>query len=288
MTIPVFSMFVVACTTTNNKEQDFSSTNEGLEYRLCTIGDSSETIKTNDWVLLSAVFRTNKDSIFWNSNYFTPQGLIMQVRRHVPGSFINYLTEMVPGDSMVFRVEPMAFFQSVFESPVPGFVKSGEKIIAHVKIISRISNPDDIGKFLTMPDVAVLERREDSLLKNYVDKKFLNSSRHANGMWYKIDSSGNGPAVAGATSVWISYEGRFLDDQIVDVTPKGKVFEWRLREMDQLIPGLEHGVRMMHEGDIWKFVLPSYLAFGREGSSNGSVPPNTPLVYKVKIESVQK
>ena len=55
---------------------------------------------------------------------------------------------------------------------------------------------------------------------------------------------------------------------------------------DQLIEGLELGIQGLREGAEAKLIIPSHLAFGKEGSSSGIVPPYEPILYEVKILSV--
>jgi FKBP-type peptidyl-prolyl cis-trans isomerase len=44
----------------------------------------------------------------------------------------------------------------------------------------------------------------------------------------------------------------------------------------------------LKNGQTAEILLPSRLAFGEIGSSNGFVPPYTPLIYEVKIIDVKK
>jgi FKBP-type peptidyl-prolyl cis-trans isomerase len=50
---------------------------------------------------------------------------------------------------------------------------------------------------------------------------------------------------------------------------------------------MQMAIRVMRKGEIAKFILPSRLAFGEQGSSDGTIPPFCPLVYEVEIIDVK-
>ena len=43
----------------------------------------------------------------------------------------------------------------------------------------------------------------------------------------------------------------------------------------------------LKKGEKAKIILPSQLAFGDQGSSNGVIPPYTPLVYQIEIIDIK-
>ena len=45
---------------------------------------------------------------------------------------------------------------------------------------------------------------------------------------------------------------------------------------------------MMTEGEKSLFILPSEIAFGKEGSSTGIIPPYTSLIFEVEVLKVIK
>jgi FKBP-type peptidyl-prolyl cis-trans isomerase len=56
---------------------------------------------------------------------------------------------------------------------------------------------------------------------------------------------------------------------------------------DQLIKGLNIVIGTLKKGEFVKIIVPSRLAFGEKGSSNGSIQPYTPLVYNLKIIDIK-
>jgi FKBP-type peptidyl-prolyl cis-trans isomerase len=88
--------------------------------------------------------------------------------------------------------------------------------------------------------------------------------------------------------VTLSYTGKTLDDdRIVDDTGRnGHPFIFRFGDNAQVIRGLEVAVSLLRPGQQGNFILPSEMAFGTRGIE-GIVPPNTPLVYTVRIEHIE-
>jgi FKBP-type peptidyl-prolyl cis-trans isomerase len=94
---------------------------------------------------------------------------------------------------------------------------------------------------------------------------------------------GSGDSIANGREVHIRYHTFLLNgiqlDSITEmVFPFGKP--------GQLIPGLQYGLSFMHEGDSATVFMPSFLAFGEDGSSTGIVPPHTPVYFEVKVLNV--
>ncbi len=56
---------------------------------------------------------------------------------------------------------------------------------------------------------------------------------------------------------------------------------------DQVVEGLQFALSKMRSGDEALVYLPSYLAFGEEGSTGGVVPPKTPVYFRVKVVDVK-
>jgi FKBP-type peptidyl-prolyl cis-trans isomerase FkpA len=54
-----------------------------------------------------------------------------------------------------------------------------------------------------------------------------------------------------------------------------------------VISGWDRGVPGMKVGGIRRLILPPDLAYGAQGSSDGSIPPNSTLVFEVELTGVQ-
>ena len=59
-----------------------------------------------------------------------------------------------------------------------------------------------------------------------------------------------------------------------------------LVDKEELITGLQDGIKLMKEGETISFLFPSYKAFGYTG--NDKVGPNEPLIYSVQLLKINK
>jgi len=55
-----------------------------------------------------------------------------------------------------------------------------------------------------------------------------------------------------------------------------------LIDHDQVESGLHEGIKLMHEGDRAKFILPSHLAHGLIGD-RARIPARAPIVYDIEL-----
>jgi FKBP-type peptidyl-prolyl cis-trans isomerase len=81
----------------------------------------------------------------------------------------------------------------------------------------------------------------------------------------------------------MEYTSYLLDGTSLDSTT---TLQFDFGRPGQLIGGLNYAVSQLREGEFARVFLPSFLAFGEQGSSTGIVPARTPMYFDVKILSV--
>lgn len=105
-----------------------------------------------------------------------------------------------------------------------------------------------------------------------------------NGLQYKILEAGTGPKPQPTSNVTVDYEGKLITGQVFDSSyARGKPISFAL---SQVIPGWQQGVAMMPMGSTWMLYIPADLAYGAAGIP-GVIPPNSALVFKVHLISIQ-
>jgi FKBP-type peptidyl-prolyl cis-trans isomerase len=114
-----------------------------------------------------------------------------------------------------------------------------------------------------------------------VDPKDLKTSE--SGLKYAVLKAGKGPGAVKNQLATIHYTG-WLEN--------GKEFD-SSRERDrplqftigrgQLIPGMDEGVLGMTAGEQRQLILPPKLAYGAEGTPDGTIPPNSTLIFEVEL-----
>ena len=93
------------------------------------------------------------------------------------------------------------------------------------------------------------------------------------------------PRLQSGQVVTIEYTASFLENGRLfdDTYSTRQPLTFRLGDPGQVIKGLEIAVHLLPKGGKGRFIFPSALAFGTEGSSSRIVPPWTPVLYEVEV-----
>lgn len=102
------------------------------------------------------------------------------------------------------------------------------------------------------------------------------------GLRYAVLKEGNGKEAYANRKVKVTYIGQFTDGTVFDQNSDG--FEFVLGR-GNVIKGWDEGVRMMKEGDVFLFIIPPKLAYGKKGIE-GIIPPDATLIFKVRLLEV--
>jgi FKBP-type peptidyl-prolyl cis-trans isomerase len=114
------------------------------------------------------------------------------------------------------------------------------------------------------------------------------------GVRYVLDNAKakhKGPVIQSGQLITLSYIATFLDNGKVfdDQRSDGRSITFRLGDPDQVIKGLEIAAHVLpQQGGSGRFIIPAELAFGPTGSSSGIVPPWTPVMYDIRVVSVEQ
>lgn len=136
-----------------------------------------------------------------------------------------------------------------------------------------------------VPDYAAAD---DATIKKYLsDNSITTAQKQNSGLYYVpvvTNASAATPKAGEVASVL--YTGTLLNGTVIystsqnDNTPVSFV-----SQQNQIIPGFDQGVSLMHKGDKAVFLIPSGLAFGTSGSGT-AVPANTVVRYEVELVDI--
>ncbi len=131
-----------------------------------------------------------------------------------------------------------------------------------------------------------LNKFEETLILNKIKK---DSTHHyltsESGFWYYYNIKNNETNIQPqiGDEVIFSYEIRDLRDSII--YSKEEIGEKRyLVDKEELITGLQDGIKLMKQGETVTFLFPSYKAFGFTG--NDRVNTKEPLIYTVHLKTI--
>ncbi len=250
----------------------FSRNNAGLYYKIVGIGDGDSKINTWDDITFTCNFKTQNDSIFFSSTretiYFNPEDSVNKAL------FISHFTNLVQGDSVIYYLKPQQLFQNYFQTKVPDYCKNDSLIKVEVgikKLIKEIKITDK--ELKTIKDF--ISQNDYKIVTELPNKIFILD--HKLGVGNDVVGKGK--------SVSVTYKGRFLNDSLFD-NPQYPL-QFNYGTPDQLLKGLNFVIKGMHKGEFIKIILPSYLAYGEGGNTNGTVAPFTPLIYEITITDIK-
>lgn len=108
----------------------------------------------------------------------------------------------------------------------------------------------------------------------------------ASGLQYTIDTPGMGAQPRPGQIVSVHYTGWLTDGTKFDSSrDRGAPIEFPLGQR-RVIDGWEEGIGMMKVGEKRTLVIPPSLGYGASGSQ-GVIPPNATLVFKVELVGVK-
>ena len=102
---------------------------------------------------------------------------------------------------------------------------------------------------------------------------------------------GTGADALSGQTLLVNYTGWLYDDtkpdkkgQLFDASPPAQPFVFKLGAA-QVIAGWDIGITGMKVGGLRRLVIPSELAYAREGAGS-VIPPNAALIFEVELLSV--
>ena len=110
-----------------------------------------------------------------------------------------------------------------------------------------------------------------------------NMTKTASGLYYQDIPAGGGVAAASGNHVTVNYTGYLTNGSTFDTSVGKTPFGFTLGQ-SQVIAGWDEGVAGMKVGGTRKLVIPSALGYG--GSTVGSIPANSILVFNVTLISI--
>ncbi len=129
---------------------------------------------------------------------------------------------------------------------------------------------------------------EEIKIKNYIIKDSLHDYiRSSYGFWYYYVQKNKKDTITPSKEdvVLLTYDILDLTDQIIYSKDFIGVKEYIIDKED-FIPGLQHGIKLMKEGESIKFIIPSFNAYGVIGDGN-KIGINTSLISRVTLINIK-
>jgi FKBP-type peptidyl-prolyl cis-trans isomerase FklB len=134
----------------------------------------------------------------------------------------------------------------------------------------------------SLDPVANLKTAQEFLAKN---KNLPGVKTTASGLQYAViaTGAGDGKQPTPSSLVLVNYEGKFLDGTVFDSSfARGQAAEFQVGD---LITGWVEALQLMRPGDEWTIWVPPGIGYGEMGMP-GSIPPNSLLVFRMRLEKI--
>ncbi len=106
------------------------------------------------------------------------------------------------------------------------------------------------------------------------------------GLRYMIYEKGDGARVKELDLISLEYTVKLISGDVAYTSDMDGPLEFRVGRGD-IISGLDEGVRLLHEGDKARLVIPSYLAYGLTGDQD-KIGQKATLIYDIELLKIIK
>lgn len=266
---------------------DFKKTKGGMPYKLFP-SKSGAKVENGKFVKMH-ITTTIKDSSMFNTYKSLPVYFQINTAAEKPYDPSEIFTLTKEGDS-IYAVQMLDTF--IKKDPTilqQTKYKNGDKMITTFKIL-KVFNTAEEAKADEEKEKAVIVKKEESVVKAFVDKKGVTTQRTPLGTYVEVLEPGTGAQADSGKYVSVMYKGQ---------TFAGKVFDTNMdnsfKHTDplsfqvgtgQMIRGFDEGVRLLKEGGRGRFYIPSTLAYGAQ-SPSPDIKPFEHLIFEVQVVSIK-
>lgn len=286
----VLAIFLVVLFTfckRNSMVNGYSVFSDGVYHKLLAFGDGQENTHPHDVMIFDANIRTLEDSVFWQSQQAVGHAFIVNLKSmESDTALLRYFKQLTEGDSVSVMLNPKRFFRLFFDTIQPDFTRKDSLLIMDLKLNQFISNHEferNYSKYKSYhEDRELLELK---LINDYLIKEGKDVIPDEQGIYWLKHNESNNEIVGYGKIITIEIQGSFLNGN--PITSDSQLMTFTFGTPDQVVKGLNIVIGRLKKGEIAKIILPSRLAFGEKGSSNGAIPPYTPLIYEIKITEIK-
>ncbi len=287
---------------TGCNEQRFQKDKDGNEYKVIRASNGKKAV-AGDYIELNTLVKY-KDSVLYSSvAESTPQFIPYDTAQMPP-----YFKDVNEGDSLVIRQSTDSILN---HGPgAPEWMKKGNFITRSFKFVKLFANKEaaDSAEKPYQAAAKVIARKkaeekiqteiksdpelvkaDDDAIKAFMAKNNLKGTKTAWGTYVVIDSAGTGAPIADSDVAVVYYTGRTFNDSTFDSNTDANFHHQQPLYINmseyRVIPGWIDGLKLMQKGSKGKFIVPSYLAYGKNGAPP-KIEPNANLVFDIKVTDV--
>jgi FKBP-type peptidyl-prolyl cis-trans isomerase FkpA len=284
------------------------TTTDGIEYTY--VKEGTKAPKDGEFVLYHLIVTTDKDSTFINT-YDQKMPAYLQFNDSIPrqSGMDEIFLSLRKGDSIAFEANSKV----VFGDNMPFFLGEDQKVKIRIGVVDVLDQAGVEAYFMALQEAEMKKQAEGAvkqleidtqIIEDYLAENNIQATRTESGLYYIIESAGQGPEIEEGDLAFVHYAGYLLDGTLFDTSYKqlaqqsGVFSEQRDNVggysplevrvgMGQVIQGWDEGLGLLKQGDKAKFIIPSPLAYG-DRDSGGPIKPNSVLLFDVEVTDIQK
>ncbi len=254
----------------------------GLEYKILTENKDSAQAKPGDFLVLDMKYTTESDSLLFNTREFDRpfKSLYADKPSHDNGCMEDAYSLMHVGDSIEFSIDARNFYLGFRRMPVPEYIKEGEKLKFYVKLL----DAQTFKKIETERRMLHYSSSEEEMrvLDLYLQRTNVEVEPTEDGLFVIETEKGTGTKAVNGSRLKVHYSGTFVDGRVFDSSYKrNEPFEFTLG-VGEMIEGWDIGLLGLNEGSKVKLIVPSNIAYSKEGYGE-IIPPYATLVFEIEI-----
>ncbi len=124
-------------------------------------------------------------------------------------------------------------------------------------------------------------QKDEDIIQAYISDNKLDAHATGSGLYYVMTSPGTGIQPNINSNVTVKYSGQLTNGKIFDQSGSAGI----TFGLNSVIKGWQEGIPLFKKGGSGTLLIPSALGYGSQ--SQGSIPPNSVLVFDIDLLNVQ-
>jgi len=269
-------LIVSAC----KKKGEFTIHSSGLPYRFIETNPNGQSPEPGDILVLSIKYFNEDNTLIDGSDFYRMQ----MTKPTYQGDLHTGLSLLQVGDSVCFKLEAADYYEKTRKRDMPKEFQQGDPIFVHLRLKNIIS-----GATLSKERRSAYhtdEAQELQLLKDYLERTNVQVEPLATGVYVIPLSEGNGVFPKQGQKIITHYTGKTIDGRVFDTSlEKGRPIEFILGR-GEVISGWDIAFRHISKGEKARLIIPSKLAYGKDGRGNVILPYST-LIFEIELIDIE-
>ena len=264
---------------------DFEKDDNGLYYKFLDKKEGGIKPKYGDFVEIDVKYTDYKDSLLFDSDELAGAFKIELKQKNINKlSIESAITMMKVGERALFKMPVDSFFINNKNVATPIDIKKSSLLTFDIELV-RILDKKEV-ELERKEFIKNRKKAEDEVLSQYILENHKGIEANISGLYVIIKKQGNGKVAELGNKLLVNYTGKFLSGEIFDTSyDRNEPIEFTLGKL-QVIQAWEEGFFGMKEGTKAKFIIPSHLAYGKEGYGK-IIPAYSSLIFEVELIKVK-